>query len=180
MHLQQSQHYESSVWVTFEWFRKLNPWVWFNGCKVPAVARISTARLQLMKVVIINIKTEEQIIILKKKHRQIKWKFLSTVPYITVIRLWSAAASDLTVSLAFVVVITTVNPSLVICRQHFKQLGASGGNSLMMCPWKQGKGSHVSYHSTQGKPSVQFCRDFEMMSKRINISERSPPCVFPH
>lgn len=35
--------------------------------------------------------------------------------------------------------------------------GAAGGKSLTTCPWKQGRGgSHVSYHSTHVKPSVQF------------------------
>lgn len=34
VHLQQSQHYESSVWVTFEWFRKWKTRVWFDGIKV--------------------------------------------------------------------------------------------------------------------------------------------------
>lgn len=32
-HPQNSQHHESSVWVTFEWLRQWEPWVWFNGNK---------------------------------------------------------------------------------------------------------------------------------------------------
>lgn len=34
VHLQQSQRYESSVCVTFEWFRKWKTRVWFDGIKV--------------------------------------------------------------------------------------------------------------------------------------------------
>lgn len=57
-------------------------------------------------------------------------------------------------------------------------LGASWGSLLMMCPWKQGTGSHVSYHSRQEKPCAWFFLDFKMMSKYIKIKEQSTFLVF--
>lgn len=64
--------------------------------------------------------------------------------------------------------------------------GAAGGKSLTMCPWKQGRGgSHVSYHSTHVKPSVQFSprEDFffspETTSKPISVRPEQASCLSP-
>lgn len=48
---------------------------------------------------------------------------------------------------------------------------ASWGSSLMMCPWKQGEGSHVSYHSTWEKPSAWFCWEWcQSVSKSARMT----------